>query len=214
MFLTKRRNLASGQTGPTSLSYGTGQNVTSLRRDERFSGSSYTQTAPGTRDITSSCAVSGFMATRKSISFLRATYPFLLARMVYQVGRPAMFEGNRFLPETGTPIWKMLRSSTVLADCDPEPLTVATWMLKSFTLRRLPASCSARSCMPASTVAMKPLRGVEARYEPDQQLSPHCMKTFDYRRVTCSLLGGSPRRQLYIPEFRKKPKSYRGKGGS
>src|SRR5215467_13037933 len=49
--------------------------------------------------------------------------------MVYQVGRPAMFEGNRFLPETGTPIWKMLRSKTVLADCDPEPLTVATWMV-------------------------------------------------------------------------------------
>ena len=34
--------------------------------------------------------------------------------MVYQVGSPAMFEGNRFLPETGTPIWKMLRSKTVL----------------------------------------------------------------------------------------------------
>ncbi len=55
--------------------------------------------------------------------------------MVYHVGKPAMFEGNRFLPETGTPIWKMLRSSTVLADCEPEPFTVATCMLKSLTLR-------------------------------------------------------------------------------
>ncbi len=27
--------------------------------------------------------------------------------MVYQVGSPAMFDGNMFLPETGTPIWKM-----------------------------------------------------------------------------------------------------------
>src|SRR5260370_25020056 len=98
MFLTKRRNLASGQTGPTSLSYGTGQNVTSLRRDERFSGSSYTPTAPGTRDITSSCAVSGFMATRKSISFLRATYPFLLARLFYPLSSPATFDGSRVLP--------------------------------------------------------------------------------------------------------------------
>jgi hypothetical protein len=35
--------------------------------------------------------------------------------MVYQVGRPAMFEGKRFFPETGTPIWKMDRSSTRLA---------------------------------------------------------------------------------------------------
>src|SRR5919108_5574519 len=60
-------------------------------------------------------------------------YPSLLARMVYQVGRPAMFEGNRFLPETGTPIWKIVRSSTVLADCEPEPFTVATWMLRSLT---------------------------------------------------------------------------------
>jgi hypothetical protein len=46
--------------------------------------------------------------------------------MVYQVGRPAMLEGNRFFPETGTPIWKMVRSRMVFADWDPEPLTVAT----------------------------------------------------------------------------------------
>ena len=37
-----------------------------------------------------------------------------------------MFEGNMFLPETGTPIWKMLRKSTVFELCEPEPLTVAT----------------------------------------------------------------------------------------
>src|ERR1700752_4257140 len=83
------------------------------------------------------------MATRKSISFLRAMYPFLLARMVYQVGSPAMFEGNMFLPETGTPIWKMVRSRTVLALCDPDPFTVATWMLKSLTTGSRPALWSA-----------------------------------------------------------------------
>src|SRR5882757_8291709 len=55
--------------------------------------------------------------------------------MVYQVGRPAMFEGNRFLPETGTPIWKILRNRTVLELCDPDPLTVATWILMSLTTR-------------------------------------------------------------------------------
>src|SRR5574339_682242 len=53
--------------------------------------------------------------------------------MVYQVGRPAMFEGKRFLPETGMPIWKMDRRSTRLAVWLPDPLTVATWMLKSLT---------------------------------------------------------------------------------
>src|SRR5690349_17683372 len=74
--------------------------------------------------------------------------------MVYHVGRPAMLEGNRFLPETGTPIWKMLRSSTVFADCDPEPFTVATWMLKSFILRRSAGVCPVLTCTPKSTVAM------------------------------------------------------------
>src|SRR5262245_10869191 len=55
--------------------------------------------------------------------------------MVYQVGSPAMFEGNRFLPETGTPIWKMLRRRTVLELCEPDPFTVATWMLMLLTTR-------------------------------------------------------------------------------
>src|SRR5262245_11610960 len=44
-----------------------------------------------------------------------------------------MFEGKRFFPLTGTPIWKMARSSTELAVWLPEPFTVATLMLKSFT---------------------------------------------------------------------------------
>src|ERR1700744_4128705 len=55
--------------------------------------------------------------------------------MVYQVGKPAMLDGKRFLPLTGMPIPNMLLSSTRLADCDPDPFTVATWMLKSFTIR-------------------------------------------------------------------------------
>ena len=53
--------------------------------------------------------------------------------MVYQVGSPAMLDGKRFLPETGTPIWKIDLSRTMLAVWLPEPLTVATWMLKSLT---------------------------------------------------------------------------------
>jgi hypothetical protein len=55
------------------------------------------------------------------------------ARIVYQVGSPAMFEGKRFLPETGIPIWNRARRRTVFEDCEPEPLAVATWMEKSFT---------------------------------------------------------------------------------
>ena len=35
-----------------------------------------------------------------------------------------MFDGKRFLPETGIPIWKSARRSTVLELCEPEPLAV------------------------------------------------------------------------------------------
>src|SRR5205807_9754582 len=80
--------------------------------------------------------------------------------MVYHVGRPAMFDGKRFLPETGTPIWKILRSSTVLADCEPEPFTVATWMLKSLILRPGCAVRAAFSCTPSSTVVAMSFPGV------------------------------------------------------
>ncbi len=46
-----------------------------------------------------------------------------------------MFEGKRFFPLTGTPIPKMLFSRTLLADCEPDPFTVATIMLKSLAAR-------------------------------------------------------------------------------
>jgi hypothetical protein len=66
------------------------------------------------------------MQTMMSTSFLRAIQPSLLARMVNQVGRPAMLDGNMFFPLTGTPIWKMDRIRTLFELWDPEPLTVAT----------------------------------------------------------------------------------------
>ena len=47
-----------------------------------------------------------------------------------------MLEGKRFFPETGTPIWKIARSSTVFELCEPEPFAVATWMEKSLTSAR------------------------------------------------------------------------------
>ncbi len=49
----------------------------------------------------------------------------LLARIVNQVGNPAMFDGNMFFPETGMPIWKMARIITLLAVWLPDPFTVA-----------------------------------------------------------------------------------------
>src|SRR5437867_11528367 len=45
-----------------------------------------------------------------------------------------MFEGKRFFPLTGIPIWKIARKRTLFAVWLPEPLTVATWMLKSLRI--------------------------------------------------------------------------------
>src|SRR5579863_3468248 len=83
------------------------------------------------------------MATMRSYSRARATCPSLLTRISYHVGRPWMFEGNRFLPETGTPIRKIARMSRLLALDDPVPLTLASFNAKSFTLEPGRAKCSA-----------------------------------------------------------------------
>jgi hypothetical protein len=54
--------------------------------------------------------------------------------MVYQVGKPWMLEGKRFLPETGIPILKTERRMVLLAVELPEPFFVPTVMEKSFTI--------------------------------------------------------------------------------
>ena len=51
-----------------------------------------------------------------------------------------MFEGNRFLPDTGNPMLKKLRGRMRLAVCDPEPLTVATEMETSLTFMSMEGS--------------------------------------------------------------------------
>ena len=97
--------------------------------------------APGATVRTSSCAVSGFMQMRTPTSRRRAMNPSLEARIVNQVGSPWMLEGNRFLPETGIPIWKMARMRMLFEDWLPDPLAVATWIEKSLTTgERLGAS--------------------------------------------------------------------------
>src|ERR1700729_3886751 len=78
--------------------------------------------------------------------------------MVYQVGNPAMLEGKRFFPLTGIPIPKMLLSRTRLADCEPEPFTVATWMLKSLMTRLNVGVCSAAELpAPGAPTATSPV---------------------------------------------------------
>src|SRR3984957_20851961 len=51
------------------------------------------------------------------------------------VGRPAIFDGNTFLGATGIPRREMALVNTRLDDWLPEPLTVATRIVKSFTER-------------------------------------------------------------------------------
>src|SRR6476646_9769579 len=54
--------------------------------------------------------------------------------MMYQVGKPDMLEGKRFLELTGTPNLNAERARRPLAVWLPEPLTVATTIEKSFTI--------------------------------------------------------------------------------
>src|SRR3989304_9461621 len=86
--------------------------------------------------------------------------------MVNQVGSPAMLEGKRFFPLTGMPIWNRARSSTVLAVWLPEPLTVATWMLKSLTIGSTVSSRPGRPAGGRRRVGRRTLgaRGQEGDY--------------------------------------------------
>jgi hypothetical protein len=86
---------------------------------------------PGATEARSRANESGFMATTISCSSLRAMKPSLLARIVYQVGKPWMLEGKRFFPETGMPILKMARKMVLLAVELPEPFLVPTMIEKS-----------------------------------------------------------------------------------
>jgi len=56
-----------------------------------------------------------------------------------------MFEGNKFLPLTGIPIWKMARIRTLFAVWLPDPLTVATSIEKSLIKVFISSACSEES---------------------------------------------------------------------
>jgi hypothetical protein len=58
-------------------------------------------------------------------------------------------DGKRFFPLTGIPMPNMLLSSTRLADCDPDPFTVATWMLKSLMIRLVEVGVCSAAELPA-----------------------------------------------------------------
>ena len=64
---------------------------------------------------------------------VRAVCPAALTRISYQVGSPWMFEGNRFLPDTGTPMRKIACMMRPLALADPVPFVLAILKANSLT---------------------------------------------------------------------------------
>ena len=100
-----------------------------------------------------------------------------------------MFDGKRFFPLTGTPIPKMLFSSTLLADCEPDPFTVATLMLKSLTTR-----CRAlmRPVLDPGPGLLSPFGGIPFRVILDEMVimfhAPHVIivtrNVYTYRYLT------------------------------
>src|SRR5579864_5609102 len=73
------------------------------------------------------------MATMRSNTGVRAVCPSPLTRISYQVGSPWMFDGNRFLPDTGTPMRKIACMMRPLALADPVPFVLAILKAKSLT---------------------------------------------------------------------------------
>src|SRR5450432_3154493 len=73
------------------------------------------------------------MATMRSNAGVREVCPSALTRIAYQVGSPWMFEGHRFLPDTGTPMRKIACMMRPFALADPVPFVLAILKAKSLT---------------------------------------------------------------------------------
>src|SRR2546421_6042986 len=62
----------------------------------------------------------------------RPRWPFSVTRTSYHVGRPWMFEGKMLRGLTGMPMRRKLLANSSFAEAEPEPLTLANLMTKSF----------------------------------------------------------------------------------
>src|ERR1044072_6142025 len=62
----------------------------------------------------------------------RPSQPRSDTRTSYHVGRPWMLDGKMLRGLTGTPMRRIDFAKRVLAEADPEPLTLANLMTKSF----------------------------------------------------------------------------------
>src|SRR6202012_2061886 len=83
---------------------------------------------------TSLFQVCGFISTIRSVvSPRRPSQPSPETRTSYQVGRPWMFDGKMLREHTGTPMRRIDRANSSLADAEPEPFTLANLTTKSLT---------------------------------------------------------------------------------
>ena len=91
-------------------------------------------TVPGSREAKSSSHVAGLTRIWICVLSPGAWYPFSESLTMYHVGRPEIFEGNRFLPLTGIPMSNSVCKRIRFADCEPVPFAVAIFIVKSFTI--------------------------------------------------------------------------------
>src|SRR5688572_6084809 len=62
----------------------------------------------------------------------RPSQPLSVTRTSYQVGRPWMLDGKMLRGLIGTPMRRIARANSSLAEADPDPLTFANLTTKSF----------------------------------------------------------------------------------
>src|SRR3954469_14963611 len=82
-------------------------------------------------EATSLSHVCGFMQTIRSTPPRRPSQPSPETRTSYQVGKPWIFDGKMLREQTGTPMRRMQRANSSLADAEPEPFTLANLTTKS-----------------------------------------------------------------------------------
>src|SRR5688572_7945127 len=105
------------------------------------------------------------MATIRSTPPRRPRWPRSVTRTSYHVGRPWMLDGKMLRGLTGTPMRRMARAKSSLAEAEPEPLTLANLTTQSLTDSILFMSGRSSGCFPLRAAARRPgLRHLEQEF--------------------------------------------------
>src|SRR5579884_3665657 len=123
----------------------------------------------------------------------RAVKPSPLTRISYQVGRPWMFEGKRFFPETGIPMRNIACISRLLALAEPVPLTLASLMAKSLARICERGACGREMLMTLSSWVIARGSGAYRHRAGEDRTSAYPRRQWDNVQRT----GRSGRRYLH-----------------